>query len=231
MANNQMTAELRTAGGKGVARKLRAAGRIPGVFYGNGEKPVSIQLDPAELNRVLTASDAGMNTLIDLSIVGNGSDGEKLVLVKEIQSDPITGSYLHADFMTVDLTSTIQVTVRIQVTGTAEGVRLEGGILDQVLREIELECMPTAIPKEVELDVTELSVGQSLHVRDIVLPEGVKLLSDGDLSVVSVIAPKEDLPEEDSEEAEGDEAAAGEGAGDAPEKEESAADGGEGDNS
>ena len=230
MANNQMTAELRTHVGKGVARKLRAAGRIPGVFYGSGEASVSIQLDPAELNRVLSESDAGMNTLIDLSIAGNGSDGETLVLVKEIQSDPITGNYLHADFMTVDLTSTIQVTVRLQITGTALGVRLEGGIVDQVLREIELECMPTAIPKEVELDVTELSVGQSLHVRDIALPDGVKLLSDGDLSVVSVIAPKEDLPEEEPEEVEGDEAAAADDGGDAPEKDDSAADG-EGDDS
>lgn len=188
MSENAISVEIRREAGKGVARKLRAAGRIPGVCYGQGEKSVSIALDPHQLRRLIEKSDSGMNTIFNLAVDGGGSLDGKMVLLRELQRDPVRGTYLHADFYAVNVEEAIEVSVPIHIRGKARGVDL-GGVLDQALRELELECLPLAIPKEIVVDVSELDVGDSLHVRDIVLPEGVKLVSDGDLSVVSVVAP------------------------------------------
>jgi len=186
VADYQLEIQVRDQRGKGAARKLRAKGQIPAVCYGRGE-PVSVSLDPRALDRLLKTSDAGMNTLIDLR--GHAGLEGRTVLLKEVQRDPVTGKALHADLYTLDLTRTVQVSVPLHLTGKATGVELQGGILDHSLRELELECLPTAIPKELRLDVSGLEVGDSLHVRDISLPEGVVLLSDPNLSVVSVVAP------------------------------------------
>ena len=188
MAENALTVEVREHKGKGVARKLRAGGRIPAVFYGKREKSVPIAVDPIALRRLLEKSEAGMNTLINLHVEGGGDLEGKTVLIKELQREPVRGAYVHADLYAVDLEHTIEVSVPIHVTGRAAGVEL-GGILDHALREIELECLPLAIPKEVALDVSALEVGDSLHVRDIPLPDGVTLRSDPDLPVVSVVPP------------------------------------------
>ena len=209
MAENALNVETRQGAGKGVARKLRAAGRIPGVCYGKGEPSVSISLDPRALRRLLEQSEAGMNTLINLAVEGGGAFDGRMVLVRELQKDPVEGSYLHADFFAVDVQHAVEVSVPIHITGRAKGVEL-GGILDQALREIDLECLPLAIPSEILVDVSELDVGQSLHVSDIALPEGVTLRSDPGLSVVSVVAPAkvEEVVEEAEVEVEGEEAAA-----------------------
>jgi large subunit ribosomal protein L25 len=182
--------ELREGTGKGVARKLRAAGRIPGVLYGRGKAPQSVALDPRALERVITASEAGMNTLIDLNVVGSRERAERVVLVKELQRDPVRGAPLHVDLYQVDLSATIEVKVPIVLRGRPRGVELSGGILDQALRELDVECLPRAIPESIGVDVSELDIGGSVHVRDLVLPEGVALRSDPDLSVASVIMPK-----------------------------------------
>jgi large subunit ribosomal protein L25 len=188
VADQELAVEIREHSGKGVARKLRAAGRIPGIFYGPGVPSVSITLDPHGLRRQLERSEAGMNTLFDLQAAGNSHLQGKVVLVKQLQRHPVSGAYLHVDLYAVDLTQTIEVSVPIHLTGKAMGVDL-GGILDHNLRELELECLPRAIPREILVDVSDLGVGDSLHVRDLVLPEGVKLISDPDLSVLSVVAP------------------------------------------
>jgi len=190
VGNWALEVELREGTGKGVARKLRAAGRIPGVLYGRGEPPQSVVLDPRALERVITTSDAGMNTLIDLNIAGSRDRAERVVLVKELQRDPVRGAPLHVDFYQVDLTATIEVKVPIVLRGRPRGVELSGGILDQALRELDVECLPRAIPESITLDVSELEIGSSIHVRDLALPEGVVLRSDPDLSVASVITPK-----------------------------------------
>ena len=201
MSDTALVVETRDGAGKGVARKLRAAGRIPGVFYGNNEEPRSISADPTVLKNLLDKSDAGMNTLIDVTIAGES--GEAIALVKEIQRDPVSNLYLHFDLVRVDVTHRIHVTVPIHIAGVALGVRLGGGIMDQSMRELDLECLPRAIPTEILADVDELEVGDSLHVRDLVLPEGVKLLNDPELPVVSVVAPTvEEEPEAVEEEAE-----------------------------
>ncbi len=220
MSETALVVESRVESGKGVARKLRAAGRIPGVFYGNNEEPRSISVDPAVLKNLLHKSEAGMNTLIDVTIAGES--GEAIALVKEIQSDPVSNLYLHFDLVRVDVTSRIHVTVPIRISGVASGVALGGGIMDQSMRELDLECLPRAIPTEILADVNNLEVGDSLHVRDLVLPEGVKLLNDLDLPVVSVVAPTvEEEPEavdEDAEAVEGEEGAEGTEATDADDK-------------
>jgi len=188
---NALLVQLRDAAGKGVARQLRRAGRIPGVCYGARQATVAVSLDPRALSRLLTRSHAGMNTLIDLRVEGGGGEIDgKVVLLKELQRDPVSGSYLHADLYAVDLDQVVEVSVPLHLVGTPEGVRLEGGIVDQNLREIELECLPRAIPDQLVLDVSALRLGQSVHVRDIPLPGGVTLKSDPGLAVLSVIIPR-----------------------------------------
>ena len=212
MAVNALVAEARDATGKGVSRRLRAAGRIPAVLYGKGAESKAISIDPSALQRLLQGSGAGMNTLIELSVDGT----TRTVLVKELQRDPVRGRPLHTDFYLVDLDQTVEVSVPIHLVGRPEGVEL-GGILDHPLREIELECLPRAIPESVDVDVSALQVGDSIHVRDLELPEGASVRTDGDLAVASVVAPvvvEEPEPEEPeegeevegAEDAEGDEA-------------------------
>ena len=205
MAENALNVEIRDQAGKGVARKLRAAGRIPGICYGKHDAPVAVSLDASALRRLLAASDAGLNTII--SITGGGDLAGKQVLVRELQRDPVRGAYLHADFYTVDVTQTVDVSVPIHIIGKATGVEFGGGVLDQALRELDLTCLPLAIPKEIVVDVTAIELGQSLHVRDIALPEGVELRSDGDLSVLSVVAASKTEEETPAEGEEGEEAA------------------------
>jgi large subunit ribosomal protein L25 len=184
MAEHALSAEVRDGTGKGVNRKLRAQGKIPGVLYGMREAPKSIALDPSALNRLLHKSGAGLNTLIDLQVGG----AQQTVLVKALQRDPVTGVYLHVDFYRLDLTRLITVEVPVQLVGRAKGLE-NGGILDHPLREIEVECLPTAIPERIEVDVSGLDVGDSLHVSDLVLPAGVTLKTDPALSVASVVLP------------------------------------------
>ena len=213
MGEFALDAEPRKGTGKGVARKLRAAGRIPAVCYRRSTPAEPISVDPHILERMLRASGAGLNTLIDLRVTGGGEFDGRQVLVKELQRDPVSGAFLHVDLFAVDLDTLIQVSVPLHLEGTAAGVKL-GGIVDHALRELELECLPDAIPEEILVDVSALDVGQSLHVRELALPEGVRLIRDGDRSVVAVVAPaaaEEEAAVEEEEGVEGEEAA-GEGA-------------------
>ncbi|MGH0037636.1 MAG: 50S ribosomal protein L25 [Myxococcota bacterium] len=204
MSANSLAVEIRTDKGKGVARKLRQSGRVPAILYGHGNEPTSLALDPRVLEGILRESDAGMNTLIDLK--GDPRIAGKMVMVKDLQREPVRGEVLHADLLEIDANQKVHVSVPVHVKGTPTGVSLSGGILDQVIRELELECLPGAIPEELALDVSGLDLGESLHVRDITLPAGVTLLTDGDLSVVSVAAAT--VTAEDLEVAEGEEAPA-----------------------
>jgi large subunit ribosomal protein L25 len=184
VAENVLSAEPRSGVGKGVNRKLRAAGRIPGVVYGKKREPQAIQLDPTALERLLRGSGAGLNTLIDLSIGGRTDT----VLVKELQRHPVLGAFWHVDFYQVDLTRKITVAVPIHFVGKARGVEF-GGILDHPLRELEVECLPRSIPEFVEVDVSNLEIGQAIHVSELVLPEGVEVKTDATLPVASVVLP------------------------------------------
>lgn len=214
MEQTAIVAQYRETTGKGFARRLRAAGSMPAILYRGGQETIPLALDPRILRRLLTTSQAGMNTLIDLSVEGRPELGTRVVLVKELQRDPVRGSFLHADLYEVDLQKKVHVMVPIHLKGSSHGV-LMGGVLDHALREIEVECLPRAIPDEFVLDVGPLDIGDSLHVRDIALPGGVELRteSDADLSVVSVMTPtvEEEKPAEEAA-VEGAEVAPGEAA-------------------
>ena len=205
MGEFALDVELREGRGKGVARKLRAAGRIPGVCYRRNAEPIAISLDPSELDRVLRKASSGINTLLDLKVAGGGDFDGRQVLIKELQRNPISGAYLHADLYAVDLKQTIHVSIPIQIKGSAIGVTLGGGILDHATRELDVECLPNAIPEEFAADVSELEIGDSIHVRDLEVPEGVEILNDPDVSIVSVVAPavvEEEAPAEEAAEGE-----------------------------
>jgi large subunit ribosomal protein L25 len=208
-------AEVRDGRGKGVARKLRATGRIPGICYRRAADSLAVSLDPRALDVVLSTGSAGINTLIDLTVAGGGDFDGRQVLLKELQRDPVTGRLVHADLFAVDLKQRIHVSIPVHLSGSAVGVTM-GGILDHALRDLEVQCLPDAIPEEFTVEVSELEVGQSIHVRDLTIPEGVELLSDLSLPVVSVVAPavEEEVPEEEPEE--GAEEPTAEGEGEAP---------------
>ena|SRR5256885_6712547 len=181
----------RTSRGRNEAKRLRVSGRIPAVVYGEKEGGRAIAVDPKMLSRILR-TELGANTLIALKLEG-GSDTR--VLVKEYQIDPVTHQLLHADFYRVAMDKVIRVTVTVVPRGEPKGVKQQGGVLDIVHRQVELECLPADIPEHIEIDVTELMVGQSVRVRDVAVNAKWKALSDPDMMLVHVIIPKvEEVP-------------------------------------
>lgn len=194
MSETALVVEAREGTGKGVARKLRAAGRIPAVLYGRGRPSLALTLDPRALDRILRAG--GANTLLDLTVEGHPEVKDTVALVKELQRHPLRGTIVHADLYAVDLDRTVTVDVPVHLLGRPRGLDF-GGILEHTLREVALECLPRAIPEAIEVDVSALEVGDVIHVRELALPEGVTLVSDGDLAVVAVALPQaEPTPEE-----------------------------------
>jgi len=214
MGDASLSVELRVEGGKGASRRLRRNGRIPGVVYGSQTASTSISLDPDQLETLIRTSHAGVNTLIDLT--GASEVKGKTVLVKELQRSPVRGVLMHADLYELDPNARIRVSVPIHLEGTAFGVTM-GGLIDHSLRVVELDCMPQAIPDEILVDVSALDVGDSVHVSSLALPEGVELVTQAELSVVSVVAPlaeEEPIVDEELEEGvEGEEGEEGEGEG------------------
>ncbi|CAN5752367.1 50S ribosomal protein L25/general stress protein Ctc [soil metagenome] len=184
-----LQAEKRATRGKNEARRLRAAGRIPAVVYGVEKgKAIEISVDPKILSRILH-SDSGANTLISLQGLEGAADAR--VLVKEYQLDPIHHKMLHADFYQVAMDKKLIVTVPIVLKGEAKGIKQQGGVVDFVNREIEIEVLPADIPEHIDVDITELMLGQGVRVRD-VHTEGAKWtpISDMDLMLVHVVAPR-----------------------------------------
>ena len=170
-------------------------------------------MEARTLGDLLKSSAAGLNTLIDLKVAGGGEFDGVQVIVKELQIDPVSRDLVHADFFAVDLTETIHVSVPVHLVGSAFGVTM-GGIVDHALRALEIQCLPNAIPEEFQVDVSALDVGDAIHVRDMILPASIELLTDRDLPVVSVVAPvvveEEVVEEEVDEDAVAEEGEAGE---------------------
>ena len=186
MSETALVVESRAATGKGAVRKLRAAGRIPAILYGQGKESLPLSIDPRALEKVLRVG--GANALLDLSVEGRPELGSPVALVKELQRHPIRGTIMHADLYQVDLTRTVEVEVPVHLIGKAKGIDF-GGILEHSLREIALECLPRSIPASIEVDISNMEIGDVIHVRDLVLPPGVSLMSDPDLGVVHVALP------------------------------------------
>jgi large subunit ribosomal protein L25 len=181
--------EKREGHGKNEARRLRAAGRIPAVVYGSrkgkAREAVPVAVDPKEVMRILH-SESGANTLITLKLAG----AESRVMVKEYQLDPITHTLLHADFFELAMDREITVTVPIAVRGEAAGVKQQGGLLDFVTREIQVQCLPTDIPSQIDVDVSELMLHQAIRLRDLPQSPKWKPLNEPDTMIVHVVVPK-----------------------------------------
>jgi large subunit ribosomal protein L25 len=177
--------------GKNEARRTRRQGLVPGVLYGAssdgaGKESTAIAVNPKALLRILH-SESGANTLISLKLAGVG---DARVLVKEYQLDPVTRQLLHADFYRVAMDRMIQVTIPVIVKGEPKGVKQQGGVLEFIRREIEIECLPADIPEHVEIDVSELMLHQGIRVREIAIDPKWTAVSDADMMLVHVIMPK-----------------------------------------
>jgi large subunit ribosomal protein L25 len=205
MAEQKLIANKREDSGKGVARKLRAAGRVPGVLYGKGVDPVALSVDGRDLIHVFHTG-AGTNVLIDLDVDGTNH----LAMPREVQRDHIKGRFLHVDFIAVSRDQRITITVPVRLVGESPGVKL-GGVLEHHLWDVQVECLPTNVPDAIEADVSVLEeIGQSLKVADLVAPEGATILTAADESVVAVQQPQARIELEEAAEEEAAEAAEGE---------------------
>jgi large subunit ribosomal protein L25 len=185
-----LEAVIREGRGKNEANRLRASGRIPSVVYGTASKGkapegVAVAVDPKALLRILH-SDSGANTLITLKLDG----GQSRVMVKEYQLDPITHHLLHADFYQLAMDKAITVTVPIVVKGEPKGVKLQGGLLDFVTRDIQVQCLPTDIPEHIDVDVSELMLHESIRLRELAVDPKWKAVTDGETMLVHVVMPK-----------------------------------------
>jgi len=199
MAMQALKGARRSGIGKGVARKLRQTGSIPAVYYGRGEDPIVLSVVVKELEEVILKAE-GSNVMVDLKVDGDGGSDRK-ALIREIQRDPVGGHILHLDLQHISLTERITVEVPIVLTGIPIGVKDGGGILEHLLREVEVECLPTDIPSRLEIDVSALNIGDSLHVSDL-KAEKATILTEGERPIAAVVPPtvlEEAKPAEEGE--------------------------------
>ncbi len=207
MAHVALTAQSRKETGKGAARTLRRQALIPAVFYGPEVDPVNLSLKYRDLEKLIRTG-AGENVIIDLAIETGESTLSHRAMLKEIQVDPVKQTILHVDLYEISMDKKIEVEVPITLTGTAKGVSDEGGILQQVSRTLEISCLPDNIPDSFELDVTDLEIGDSLHVSDLKIPQDIEVLVEGELTIATVVPPTKieeiepEVPEEEEEERE-----------------------------
>ena len=189
MEQRQLEVVLRAGRGTEAARRVRREGKIPAVLYGRKSKTVHLAVKPEELKNILT-SGAKENTLIGLKVSGPGSDqvGTPVVMLKDLQVHPLTQSYLHADFYAIAMDEKIEVDIPIRLVGKSEGVKL-GGIQQLAMREIRVRCLPTQIPEFLDVDISPLKIGDSLHVRDLPAPEKFEFVTDRNFTVASVVPP------------------------------------------
>lgn len=187
LEKSKLNATVRKETGKGVARRLREKGMLPAVVYGHKTASIPLTIDLKQLKH-LTTGEKSEHKLFDLSIEGNGGPIEKIVMIKELQINPVKRHYLHVDFFEVAMDEELTIPILIKLTGEAAGVKI-GGVLQQVRRELEIRCLPSQIPDSLEIDVTPLNIGDSIHLKDVQLPPGVRILEDVDLTIATVLAP------------------------------------------
>jgi|SRR5450755_4544590 large subunit ribosomal protein L25 len=180
----KLTAERRTATGRSAVRKLKAAGSVPAIIYGAKDKAEPLQVSRRDINAMLSHA-AGENILVELEIAGKS----RLALVQEVQHAPLGGAILHVDFHAVSMDEMIQADVPLEPTGIANGVKNMGGLLEQNLRSLAIECLPRDLPDLIRVDVSALDIGDAIHVREIQLPTGVTTRVQPDLTAFSVLAP------------------------------------------
>lgn len=185
MATASLNAKARTTRGKGVARKLRAAGEFPAVIYGHGREPQSLSINAREFLR-LSERIRLTSTVIELAIDGKVAK----TIIREIQRHPLNREMLHADFQELVAGEKITVSIPLKFVGTAVGVKTDGGILEEIMHQVHLRVDPSNIPDHIDVDVTALGIGHSLHISDLKLPEGVEVTDDPEQTIAVVAAPK-----------------------------------------
>lgn len=186
-------AQLRTPGGKNANRRLRKAGRIPAVIYGPGKQPIVVSVDPIEVKAILY-SETGRNTIFSVSVDGSAQNN---AMVKGYQLDPVHGDLIHTDFLEIAMDRLLVLTVNVEIVGEAEGVKLDGGIMDIVTHSIEVECLPSDIPESIKVDVSPLKINDYIRVKNLQTDAKVKILSDPEIVVVTIVHPiKEEEPAE-----------------------------------
>lgn len=188
MAQNTLEVSLRKRAGKSGAKEIRAGGQIPAILYGKGTDPIPLVVNPAALKQALS-TEAGENTLLEITFNDGSEEVKKLSLLREIQYDFLTSKPIHFDFQALDINKKITVNIPVKIVGKARGVK-EGGILEEILREIPVECLPKDIPNSFEIDVTDLDIGHSIHVSTIKVTDNVNLLKEDDETIVTILAPK-----------------------------------------
>lgn len=185
MASATLSATPRTDRGTGVARKLRQIGQVPAVIYGHGREPQSLALNSREVDRLLSTISAA-STVIELNFDGRTAR----TLIREIQRHPVKRNVMHLDFQELVAGEKVTVSVPLRFTGVADGVRNGGGILEETMHQVHLRLDPASIPDHIDVDVTPLTIGHSIHIRDITLPQGVTVLDDPNATVCVCTAPK-----------------------------------------
>ena len=195
MQQKLMNIELRSKTGKGISRQLRSADMVPGVVYGKGMDPMAVSIKYRELQAAI-AGEGGQNNLITL--VGGGNLDQSMAIVVDLQRDAIKGTFKHVDLHRINMNEKLRVTVPVVLKGTAIGVK-EGGLLDLAHHELHVECLPGNIPDHIEIDITELKVAHSIHVSEVQLPEGVKVLDNPKIPVVSVLGRAKEVEETSAE--------------------------------
>jgi len=200
-----LVAGSRDACGTGASRRLRRDGKLPGIVYGQGNEPRAIAFDAHGFEQMLRHHSSD-NVILDLQL--DGKKKSQKVLLREVQRDPISGHVVHADFVEIKMTEKLHVTASVELVGDPVGVTQGGGMLDHLLRDIEIECFPADMVEKVEVDVTNLDVGESILIKDIVVGPKLTILTDGEVAVACVLAPRVEAAPADAEE--GEEAAEGE---------------------
>ncbi len=191
MAEIKVKARTRKPGGKGVAKRLRAEGKVPGIVYGRGIEPIPIEMKAGDVHALMHGATAGSleSRIVTLEIEERGEDSPRPTLITEIQRDPIKGNVVHIDFHQVSMMEKIHARIPVFTVGDCPGVS-GGGVLEHALRELDVACMAKDLPEEIRIDISNLALGASVRVRDIALGAGVEILHDPDLSLVSVLVPR-----------------------------------------
>lgn len=206
MQQVRLEAQKREASGKGAARGMRRAGHIPGVLYGRKNEVIPIQIDTRGFQDFL--QNYGENAFINLEIADHGTEN---VMVKEIQRDPVSNQLLHTDLLRISMDEPITAAATIVLVGSAPGIQ-EGGILEFPHRQLTLHCLPTVLPEEIEVDISELGIDDRLSVEDISLPEDIEILDDAHTRIVAVVPPRVEEEPTEEEDLEGEEVAVDEDA-------------------
>ena len=196
----QLLGTVRHERGSRIVRRLRKTGFVPGIVYGKAVEPTPIAVNRRELVKLLQAR-AGEHGLVNLQVAADGKakGWEKPVLIKHVEHEPVFGEVLHVDFQAIALTEQIRVKVSLVLKGDAVGVKQDGGILEHFLREVEVECLPTEIPSHLEYDISSMKIGDALHAKELATPERVRITTDPDAVLASVVAPKVEKVEEAAE--------------------------------